>query len=121
MTIIAWILFPKEVGWLLKGQFNKIFDLQLFSSLESAGATDQRVKIVLSLVKFSPNYSSVSVSPWVMVLRRVNIPRVSYPSESDDFYRSYLQGQSYEIFDLFLIIQACLDHLERGWNIFDFG
>ena len=36
-----------------------------------------------------------------VILRRVNLPMVSYPSESNNFSRFYLKGQSSEIFDLF--------------------
>ena len=75
----------------LKKQSNEIFDLKFFSSFEPAWATDQWVKI---LVKFSPSYSNFYESPRGMILRRVNLPRVSYPGESNDFSRSYLMGQS---------------------------
>ena len=63
----------------LKGQSNTIFDLQFFS----------------------PSYSNFYESPRGMILRRVNLPGVSYPGESNDFSRSYLKGQSNKIFDLF--------------------
>ena len=45
-------------------------------------ATDQWVKIFLILVKISLSYRNYSESPRGMILRRVNLPRVSYPSES---------------------------------------
>ena len=40
----------------LKGQSNKIFNLQFFSSFEPALATDQWVKIFSNLVKNSQSY-----------------------------------------------------------------
>ena len=85
----------------LKGQSDKIFDLKFFSSFKPAWATDQQVKIFSILVKFSQSYSNFSESPRGMILCRVNLPGVSYHSESDDFSRSYLKGQSSQIFDLF--------------------
>ena len=36
-----------------------------------------------------------------MILRRVNLPWVSYPGDSYDVSRSYLKGQSNEIFEIF--------------------
>ena len=62
---------------------------------------DQWVKIFLILVKFSLSYSNLYESPWGMILRRVNLPGVSYRGESNDFSRSYLKGQSNKMFDLF--------------------
>ena len=85
----------------LKGQSNEIFTLQFFSSFEPAWAKDLRVKIFSILVNFSPIYSNFSESPRGMILRRVNLPGVSYPGESNDFSRSYLKGQSNKIFDMF--------------------
>ena len=67
---------------LVKGQSNEIFDLQFFSSFEPAWATDQWVKIFSILVKFSLSYSNFSESPRGMILRRVNLPGVSYCAES---------------------------------------
>ena len=85
----------------LKGQSNEIFDLQFFSSFQPACATDQWVKIFLILVKFSPSYLHFYESPRGLILRRVNLPGVSYPGESYDFSRSYLKGQYNQIFDMF--------------------
>ena len=80
----------------LKEQSNEIFDLQFFSSFEPAWATDQWVKIFLSLVKFSPSYSNFYESPqggvWYCA---------ESIGESNDFSRSYLKGQSNKIFYLF--------------------
>ena len=85
----------------LKGQSNEIFDLQFFSSFEPAWAKDLWVKIFSILVKFSLSYSNFSESPRGMILRRVNLPGVSYPGKSNDFSRSYLKGQSNKIFGMF--------------------
>ena len=93
----------------LKGTVRR--DFQFFSSFQPACATDQWVKIFLILVKFSPSYLHFYESPWGLILRRVNLPRVSYPGESYDFSRSYLKGQYNQIVDMFFfIIQACLGH-----------
>ena len=86
---------------ILKGQSNEIFDLQFFSSFEAALATDQWVNIFSILVKNSQSYSNFYELPRGMILRRANLPGVSYPCESNDFSRSYLKGQSNKIFDLF--------------------
>ena len=57
-----------------------------------------------------------------MILHRVNIPRVSYPGESNKFSRSYLKEQSRDIFYLFFfVIQACLGHWVMDLKMFDFG
>ena len=59
----------------LKGQSNKIFDLQFFSLFEPACATDQRVKIFSILVKNSLSYSnfkSKNLTPWGMIPWQVN-------------------------------------------------
>ena len=42
----------KDASLILKGQSNEIFDLQFFSSIEPAWATDQWVKIFSNLVRF---------------------------------------------------------------------
>ena len=91
----------KDASLILKGQSNEIFDLQFFSSIEPAWYTDQWFKIFSILVKFSPSYSNFYESPRGMILRRVNLPGVSYPGESNYFSRSYLKGQSNKIFYLF--------------------
>ena len=83
----------------LKGTVRR--DFQFFSSFQPACATDQWVKIFLILVKFSPSYLHFYESPRGLILRRVNLPRVSYPGESYDFSRSYLKGQYNQIFDMF--------------------
>ena len=87
----------------LKGQSNEIFDLQFFSTFEPAWATDQWVKIFSILVQFLPSYSNFSESTRGMILRTVHcaLPEVSYPGESYDFSKSYLKGQSNEIFYMF--------------------
>ena len=85
---------------ILKGTVQRDFRPPFFPSFEPAWATDQWVKIFLILVKFSPSYSNFYESPRGMILRRVNLPGVSYPGESNDFSRSYLKGQSNKIFDL---------------------
>ena len=54
------------------------------------------------MVKISPSYSNF----FGISLRRVNLPRVSYPSKSYDVSRSYLKGQSNDIFNLFFSLQA---------------
>ena len=63
----------------LKGQSNEIFDLQFFSSIEPAWATDQWVKIFSNLVRFLLSYSNFYESPRGMILRRVNLPRGIIP------------------------------------------
>ena len=51
-----------SLPWLfLKVQSNEIFDPQFFSSFKLAWATDQRVKIFLNLISFSPRYSKFSI------------------------------------------------------------
>ena len=88
-------------SFLLKGQSNKIFDLQFFSSFEPVLATDQWGKIFSNLVKNLQRYSNFKpenltprsiiprrvrlpwgIIPWGMIPGRVNLPGVSYPCES---------------------------------------
>ena len=64
-------LLPRQ----FKSQSNEIFDLQFFSSIEPALATDQWVKIFLNLVKNSQSYSnfkSKKLTPRDIIPRRVN-------------------------------------------------
>ena len=64
--LISLLLFFYDMSvslpWLfLKVQSNEIFDPQFFSSFKLAWATDQRVKIFLNLISFSPRYSKFSI------------------------------------------------------------
>ena len=70
----------------LKGQSNEIFDLQFLSSFEPALATEQLVKIFSNLVKNLQSYSnfkSENMTPRGIKPRRVRLPGVLYPGESD--------------------------------------
>ena len=103
------------------GPSKEIFDPHFFSSFEPAWATDQWVKIVSILVKISQSYSNFSVyhtaqsqSPRSIILRRVNLPTVSYCAESCDFSVSYLKGQSNNIFDLFFLNSSLPGPLSNG-------
>ena len=73
---------------LLKGQSNEILDLRFFSSFEPAWATDQWVKIFSIFVKILLSYSNIYVSPWGIILRRVNLPRVSYAESISPRYHT---------------------------------
>ena len=50
------------------------------------------------MVRFLLSYSNFYESPRGMILRRVNLPGVSYPGKSNDFSRYYLKGQSNKSF-----------------------
>ena len=70
---------------MLKGQSNKIFDLQFFSSIKPALATGQWVKIFSNLVKNSQscsNFKSKNPTPQGIIPQRVRLPGVSYPGKS---------------------------------------
>ena len=87
---------------MLRDHIWEILDPHFFHISNQPGPlTDQRVIIFLFLVSFLPSYSNFYESPRGMILRRVNLPGVSYPGESNDFSRSYLKGQSNKIFDMF--------------------
>ena len=81
-----------------------------FSTLEPAWATDHWVKIFRRVIR---NFLEI-------ILRRINLPAVSYCTESCDLSGSYLKRQYNNIFDLFFLILAYHDHWVIGKNIFDF-
>ena len=66
----------------IKGTVQRDFWLPFFSSFRPAWATDQWVKIFSILVKFSLSYLNFYESPRGIILRRVNLPGVSYSTES---------------------------------------